>query len=615
MAHKVGRAVMGKAPDGSDRSGGYWSNLGNSFNETGGDMWDTYTGKLDDPNQANWTNQDYNADWNTTGQNYTPGQLGPAGQAGAVGYGDNVSTYGGTAAQMGYDSTQLGNAQGYTGQGYNASQLGNAQGYGAQGYNAAQGTATMGNFQTGAASNAILGQAMSASQDFMDPSSNWAKGQQSLLAESTGQQAGQAQAQQSAQLAARGMGGGGLRSMLGSQAQATAGAAQRQGATDIATQGAGLGLQALGQAGQMATAQESNMLQQGLANQAASNQMGLANMSAQNQASQFGAGAANTAAQFGAGAQNQFSMANQAAMNQASQFGAQAQNTAMQFGAGQQNQFSLANQAASNQASQFGQQAANTAAQWNAGQQNQAAQFGAQAQNTANMFNTGQSNQFATNQFNANNTADQFNAQQNQAANQFNVGNQMNWDSWNASQGFAADQFNASQQNAVDQANTAGQASAWQGIGSMATSAASAKGMFLCLPEGTKIDTPNGRTKVEDLKAGDTVNGYGTKPVTVMQKHEYNENPEIKRFLKIFFDDGDAIDCCDMHRIKDIRAKEYNVNDTINGKRIVDIKWYDGVERSYDLLTEDGGYRISGIPVNSMIEEMMSLISLTKEIM
>ena len=28
--------------------------------------------------------------------------------------------------------------------------------------------------------------------------------------------------------------------------------------------------------------------------------------------------------------------------------------------------------------------------------------------------------------------------------------------------------------------------------------------------------------------------------------------------------------------------------------------------RSYDLLTTDSGYRISGIPVNSMIEEMVN---------
>ena len=44
-------------------------------------------------------------------------------------------------------------------------------------------------------------------------------------------------------------------------------------------------------------------------------------------------------------------------------------------------------------------------------------------------------------------------------------------------------------------------------------------------------------------------------------------------------------------------------------EKIVEIKWYDGVKRSYDLLTEDKGYRISGLPVDSMIEEMASYIS------
>ena len=99
-----------------------------------------------------------------------------------------------------------------------------------------------------------------------------------------------------------------------------------------------------------------------------------------------------------------------------------------------------------------------------------------------------------------------------------------------------------------------------------------------------------------------------------MQKHEYKENPESKRFLKIYFDDGDTVDLCDMHRLKGKRSEEYDIGDSINGKKIVEIKWYDGVKRSYDLLTEDKGYRISGLPVDSMIEEMNDMIHLVKEI-
>ena len=373
--------------------------------------------------------------------------------------------------------------------------------------------AQTGQYQAGQQFQDVLGQAMGYAQDFMSPTSDWAKGQQAILGEEAGQLAGQTQAQQSAHLASTGMGGGGLRAILGSQAQAQAGQTLRRGATDIATQGAGLGLQALGQAGQMTGQLESNQLQQAMANQAAMNQ----------------------AAQFGAGAQNQFGMAN------------------------------LQNQQAMNIA--------------NMGALNQAAQFG---------------------------------AGQTQQANQFNASNMMNWDSWNASQDLASRQFNASQANAVMMGNTANQSGF---MGNLVSSGVTAKIAFMCIPEGTKIDTPDGPTPIEELRAGDEVNGFGSKPTEVMQKHEYNENPDIDRFFKFTFDDGDTIDLCDMHRIKDKRSKDYNVGEAINGKKITKIESYDGVERSYDLLTKDKGYRISGVPVNSMIEEMNKLIGLDLRIL
>ena len=37
---------------------------------------------------------------------------------------------------------------------------------------------------------------------------------------------------------------------------------------------------------------------------------------------------------------------------------------------------------------------------------------------------------------------------------------------------------------------------------------------------------------------------------------------------------------------------------------VTEIEVYRGVERSYDILTEDSGYQVGGVPVNSMIEEM-----------
>ena len=412
MAHKVGRKIK-KAVSGA---------------------WDAYTGQVDpnDLQSAQWTSQDFNPEWTTTAIDAT---YVPAGDADT--YQDfedaETSTYAGAPA---YDASLLGAAQGYT-----------AQGYGATTGTAAQGQATLGQYQTGEQFQGILGQAMGAAESFMDPGSAWQQRQIATQAEMLGQQMGQSQAQQNAMLASRGMGGGGLRDILGSQAQATAGEQTRLGATNIATQGAGLGLQALGQAGSMATSAESNMFQQALANQQAQNQMTGMNV----------------------GAQNQMSIANLQAQNQAAQFTAGAQNTAAQFGAGQQNQFSLANQAAQNAASQFNIGQANTVGMFNAGQEN-----------TVNMFNTGQETSIGLansaqinnmNQFNAGqqNAMNQFNTGQTNQNNQFNASNQMNYNTWNQSQSFAADQFNASQSNALLMGNAANNAAGAQGLVSTAT--------------------------------------------------------------------------------------------------------------------------------------------------
>lgn len=140
------------------------------------------------------------------------------------------------------------------------------------------------------------------------------------------------------------------------------------------------------------------------------------------------------------------------------------------------------------------------------------------------------------------------------------------------------------------------------------------KAMFMCIPENTMIDTPVGRQNIEHLKAGDTVIGFDGELVKVLQKHEYAENPDTKRFLKIHLEDGTKIDTCDMHRINDVRAKNYNVGNYINNSKIIKVDWYNGVERSFDLLTEDKGYRIGGVPINSMIEELNAVANLINEV-
>ena len=68
-----------------------------------------------------------------------------------------------------------------------------------------------------------------------------------------------------------------------------------------------------------------------------------------------------------------------------------------------------------------------------------------------------------------------------------------------------------------------------------------------------------------------------------------------------------------MHKIYNKRAKDYKVGDRIQNTKVTSITRYNGVERSYDLLTADGGYLIGGIPVNSMIEELASLANELKQ--
>ena len=126
---------------------------------------------------------------------------------------------------------------------------------------------------------------------------------------------------------------------------------------------------------------------------------------------------------------------------------------------------------------------------------------------------------------------------------------------------------------------------------------------FACIPEHTPIDTPSGPRPIEKLEAGDLVIGFAGKPVRILQKHSYLENPKTV-FLHITFADGAAVDLCGMHRLAGIRAREIQIGQTIAGRKVTGLGSHCGETHSYDLLTEDAGYQIHGLPVNSMIEEM-----------
>ena len=108
---------------------------------------------------------------------------------------------------------------------------------------------------------------------------------------------------------------------------------------------------------------------------------------------------------------------------------------------------------------------------------------------------------------------------------------------------------------------------------------------------------------IEKLEAGDWVIGFSGKPVRILQKHSYMEKPQSV-FLRVTFADGAAVDLCGMHRLAGVRARELRIGQTIAGRKVAAIASHSGETHSYDLLTEDAGYQIHGVPVNSMIEEM-----------
>jgi len=100
--------------------------------------------------------------------------------------------------------------------------------------------------------------------------------------------------------------------------------------------------------------------------------------------------------------------------------------------------------------------------------------------------------------------------------------------------------------------------------------------------------------------------GFEGTPVKVLQVHNYLEDSTAERFRTVEFTNGSKVDLCDKHRIGNIRAEDLKAGSSIESGEIVQsVTVYGGVERSYDLLTEDAGYQINSIPVNSMIEELI----------
>jgi len=130
-----------------------------------------------------------------------------------------------------------------------------------------------------------------------------------------------------------------------------------------------------------------------------------------------------------------------------------------------------------------------------------------------------------------------------------------------------------------------------------------AKIMFSCMPGDQCIDTPSGPKAVKDLKGGDAVIGYDGEEAVIVQACSWNQDP-TRTFLTITREDGSAFTVCDTHKILGIPAMEWAEGADMGGSRIKSITASNGLLTSYDILTNQGGYRIAGVPVNSMIPEM-----------
>jgi hypothetical protein len=133
-------------------------------------------------------------------------------------------------------------------------------------------------------------------------------------------------------------------------------------------------------------------------------------------------------------------------------------------------------------------------------------------------------------------------------------------------------------------------------------------GLTACMPGDQCIDTPAGPKPVKDLKGGDVVIGYNGEEAFIMQACSWNQDP-TRTFLTITREDGSAFTVCDDHKILGIPAIEWTEGAEMAGSRIKSITASTGLLTSYDILTNQGGYRIAGVPVNSMIPEMMRLVA------
>ena len=143
-------------------------------------------------------------------------------------------------------------------------------------------------------------------------------------------------------------------------------------------------------------------------------------------------------------------------------------------------------------------------------------------------------------------------------------------------------------------------------FGDFFKTAVGAKVYFSCMPGDQVIDTLVGPVAVENIKGGDEVIGYDGSIAKVLQVCSYVQDSD-RDFFTFHLSNGGKITVCDRHKIMDIPASEWVVGATMGESIIERIDRKSGITTSYDLVTEVSGYRIAGVPVNSMIPEMLAL--------
>jgi hypothetical protein len=78
------------------------------------------------------------------------------------------------------------------------------------------------------------------------------------------------------------------------------------------------------------------------------------------------------------------------------------------------------------------------------------------------------------------------------------------------------------------------------------------------------------------------------------------------RYLTVHFTNLISISASPKHRIDGVPASALDVGDPCEAHTVTRVESLQRVSRSFDQLTEDTGYHIAGIPVHSMIEEMLA---------